>query len=204
MKRETEIKQLLISNAIRLIGTGGFEAATTKALAYSDGDLPDLKMNEAYIYRLFDSKEHIYEAAFSVLDTELFYAFKRAVDRVGTLNSNDKDAFFTFFENAWKFILRNEERCRFYVRYYHSIYFKGSSLENHNKHFEIIVNEMTSAFKEEADVFAIMHAVFTTLLDFAIRVYNGDLEDNEINRIHIFNVLYSMMSTYFKDPAEAS
>lgn len=38
-----------------------------------------------------------------------------------------------------------------------------------------------------------------TLFDFAIRVYNGELEDNEINRPHIFNVLYSVMAIYFKE-----
>lgn len=32
-----------------------------------------------------------------------------------------------------------------------------------------------------------------------IRVYNGELEDNETNRPQIFNVLYSIIATYFKD-----
>ena len=49
-----------------------------------------------------------------------------------------------------------------------------------------------------------MHSVFTALLDFSIRVYNGDLEDNEDNLSNICNVLYCMMSTYFKKPAEVS
>ena len=52
MKREAEIKELLINNTIRLIAEGGFEKATTKELAHC-GDAPaDLKMNEVYIYRL--------------------------------------------------------------------------------------------------------------------------------------------------------
>ena len=57
MKRETEIKSLIISNAIRLIAEGGFEKATTKELAYSGGNLPDQKMNEVYIYRLYSLGE---------------------------------------------------------------------------------------------------------------------------------------------------
>jgi hypothetical protein len=62
-----------------------------------------------------------------------------------------------------------------------------------------MIAEMTPIFKEEADVVSILHSVFTAMFDFAIRVYNGDLEDNEINRPHIFNVLYCMMALYFKD-----
>lgn len=43
MKREAEIKELLISNAINLIAEGGFEKATTKELTHYGGHLPDLK-----------------------------------------------------------------------------------------------------------------------------------------------------------------
>ena len=53
-------------------------------------------------------------------------------------------------------------------------------------------------FKEGADVTSIMHSVFTTLLDFAIRVYNGDLTDTDTNREHIFNVLFGAMAIYMK------
>ena len=83
--------------------------------------------------------------------------------------------------------------------YYYSIYFKGESLETHQKHFTSIVKSFNPLFKEEADVISIMHSVFTALLDFAIRVYNGELEDSDINRPHIFNVLYCMLATYFKE-----
>lgn len=204
MKREAEIKELLISNAIHLIAEGGFEKATTKELTLSGGHLNGLKMNEVYIYRLFGSKEKVYEAAFLELDTELYRAFRDAVEKVGGFETNTKEHIFEFFEMSWKFILRNEERFRCYVRYYYSIYFKGSSAEAHKKLFGAMINEIAPVFKEEADAPAILHSVFTTMLDFAVRVYNGDLEDNEINRPHIFNVLYCMMMTYFKDPAKAS
>ena len=199
MKREAEIKELLISNAIRLIAEGGFEKATTKELAHCRGSLPDFKMNEAYIYRLFGNKENLYEAAFVCLDNELFYAFRHGVQALGGFTSDSKDRLYKFFLMAWRFILGNEARCRCYVRYYYSIYFKGHSLEAHKKLFGEIVAEMAPFFKEEADVVSILHSVFTTLLDFGIRVYNGELEDSDINTPHIFNVLYCMMATYFKD-----
>ena len=72
-------------------------------------------------------------------------------------------------------------------------------MEKHQRHFDAIVERFRPLFIEEADVKTIMQSIFNALLDFAIRVYNKDLEDNEINRPHIFNVLYCMMMTYFKE-----
>ena len=204
MKREADVRALLVANAIHLIAEGGFEKATTKELTHSGGDLPDFRMNETYIYRLFGSKESLYENAFIRLDQELFYAFRQGVEAVGGFEGDTKRRLYDFFLRAWDFVLKNEERCRCYVRYYYSIYFKGNSLKAHKKLFEGIVAEMTPIFTDEADVEAILHSVFTTLFDFAIRVYNGDLADDEKNRPHVFNVLYCMMMTYLRDSAKAS
>ena len=199
MKRETEIKELLINNAIRLIAEGGFEKATTKELAFSGGSLDGFKMNEVYIYRLFGSKEVLYAAAFSALDRELYDAFYKGIEIVGDFGQDIKEKMYKFFLMAWDFILGNENRCRCYVRYYYSVYFTGNSAIAHKRLFEGMVAAMAPIFKEEADVSAIIHSVFTTLFDFAIRVYNGDLENSEENVPHVFNVLYCMMATYFKD-----
>ena len=43
MKREAEVRDLFIANAIRLIAEGGFENATTKALTLEGGHLPSVR-----------------------------------------------------------------------------------------------------------------------------------------------------------------
>lgn len=160
-------------------------------------------MNEVYIYRFFGSKESLYEAAFLRLDTELVSAFQQSIEAIGGFAGERTDKLLGFFALAWKFVLGDEERCRCYVRYYYSAYFKKRSREAHKKLFEGIVAAMAPIFKEEADVEAILHSVFAALFNFAILVYDGELEDSDTNRIHIFNVLYCMMVTYFKDYAKA-
>ncbi len=200
MKHEADIRELLIRNAIHLIAEGGFEKATTKELTHCGGDLPDCRMNEVYLYRIFGSKEALYQSVFVRLDDELFDAFGSAVATVGGFDEDKRERMYTFFQMAWRFILGNEERCRCYIRYYYSVYFRGRSIEAHNRLFEGMISKLTPLFKKEADVVSILHSVFTALFDFCIRVYNGDLEDNEENRPHIFNVLYCMMATYFKEP----
>ena len=204
MKHEAEIRELLINNTIRLIAEGGFEKATTKEITYCGGNLPDVKMNEVYIYRIFGSKENLYEVVFARLDNEVYQAFRRGAVAVGGFGGGSREKIYEFIRLAWRFILGNEDKCRCYVRYYYSVYFKGSSRDTHRKLFASVISEMAPAFKAEADIVSIMHSVFSTLLDFGIRVYNGDLEDNDDSIEHICNVLYCMMSTYFKDPAEAS
>ena len=199
MKREAEIKELLINNVIRLVAEGGFEKATTKAITYSGETLSDIKLNEVYIYRLFENKEHLYERTFEFLDAKLLFAFKDAVGEIDEIGTEIKNKLNKVFLKVWCFVLENETVCRCYVRYYYSVYFRGRSLEVHNKHFESVIEAFLPLFKKEADVKAIMHCVFTTLLDFAIRVYNGELENNSINASNIFNVIYCVMSSYFRE-----
>ena len=202
MKRELDVSALLIQNAIHLIAEGGFEAATTKNLTHCGGSFPDFKMNEVYIYRLFGSKEHLLEQAFIYLDRELFVALQSGLDSIGgapAIIAKPKESFFAFMKQAWAFLLKNEERCRCYVRFYYSVYFKGEARECHKRLFRGIKDVLGGVFKEEVDADAVIHSVFTTMFDFAIRVYNGELEDSEDTCLHVFNVLYCMMMTYLKD-----
>lgn len=197
MKNEKDVRQLLICNTIRLVAEGGFEKATTKAITYSGGELQDFNLNEVYIYRLFGSKEQLYAAAFMTLDKEYVFALRKSIEFYNASEETVQEQLYERFARAWQLVLKNEARCRYYLRYYYSTYFIGRSRANHNQLFDEIVEEFSPLFKEEADVRSIMHSVFTTLLDFAIRVYNGDLANTEKNRSHIFSVLYRTMAIYF-------
>ena len=199
MKYEAEIREILIQNTIHLVAEGGFEMATTRAIATekTEIELP-IRMNEVYIYRLFGGKARLYEAAFICLDEELFSAFRRGVESVGGLETDTKEHLYAFFMKTWNFLLCNEERCRCYVQYYYSVYFKGHSLKVHKKLFDGMTAPFHPLFKDETDTHMILHSMFTTILDFAIRVYNDDMEDNEKNRRFVFNVLYYTIVAYLK------
>lgn len=51
MKRNENIRQAFIQSAIRVVARVGLDKTTTKAIAADAG------LNEAYIYRCFESKE---------------------------------------------------------------------------------------------------------------------------------------------------
>lgn len=198
MKQEAKIKEIFIINTIHLIATSGFDGATVRRIAELSRSQSGLKLSETYVYRLFGSKENLYRAAFEFLDKELYVAFMQGVEVTRGFTYSLKDRMYNFFLEAWKLLLKREDRFRCYLSYYHSSYFSGEVLKEHHKLFAGIVQQLSPLFKEEADVFSIMHSVLTTLLDFAFRVYNGDLADIEENRVHMFNVVYSTMSLYFK------
>ena len=204
MSKEEDISSILIDNAIHLIAEGGFEKATTKNLAHYAKPSADFKMNEVYIYRLFGSKENLYEKAFLTLDMEFGEAVNNALASSWGIVLDTKKKMYEFFLRVWEFVLINETRCRCYVRYYYSVYFKGTAVKNHQKKFDMIVQAFKPLFIEEADVDAIMHSIFISLLDFAIRVYNNMLINSEENRLHIFNVLYSIISSYLKNADTSS
>ena len=198
MKFESEIREQLVENTIHLVAEGGFEKATTRAIICNQHPDINIKLNEVYIYRLFGSKEELYAEAFSKLDNELIGEVARYMVEFRNSSDSVQKKFNLLFMHLWRFLMRNEDYCRCYVRYYYSVYFTGESLQKHNQFFDKVVVKFKPLFKNEADVSSLIHYAFLTMLDFAIRVYNGDLEDSQTNATHIFNVLYVSLASYFK------
>lgn len=199
MKNGDAIRNALVENTISLIGNGGFEKATTKAIVSLGIDDPSIKLNEVYIYRVFGSKELLYAEAFSVLDTELFTRVRNAVAQSFYIEGTFRDRMQSLFDKMWEFLIGNECRCRCYVRYYYSAYFREQTMRNHRKHLSTQKEFFATIFKEESDTVTLIHNTFMTMMDFAIRVFNGEIENDEENTYHIFNLLYYSLTPYF-DP----
>lgn len=199
MKNGNEIKETLLNNTIRLIGDCGFEKATTKAIVALGISDPKIRLNEVHIYRVFGSKERLYAEAFSVLDNELFAKVRESVRNFFDDPCPFQDRMKHLFDKLWRFLLGNECRCRCYVRFYYSAYFREQTLREHRSLLLSQEPMFRLIFKEESDVISLIHTTFMTMMDFAIRVYNGDLEDTKENAYHIFNLLYYSLSSYF-DP----
>ncbi len=187
-----EIRQALLESTVNAVASVGFEGATTKAIASSKG------INEAYIYRLFGGKEKLFAAAFEMLDLELISAIQRS----GALNASTEDVegeLRRIFSGVWRFVLQNRDRCFAYVRYYFSNYYIELSHSSHMAAYASIVSAMSPLFRERADVTSLMHHVLSSLLDFAVRVHNGDIPDDSDSAEHIFRVLFCVFRPYLRD-----
>jgi AcrR family transcriptional regulator len=201
MNYAEEVKQTLINNTVKLISEGGFERATTRAIAFGNTSEHGVKLNEAYIYRLFGGKEDLYKEVFLLIDQAMSNELAKYIDGNAALIFDTKNELRRIFDKAWHLLLQHEMTIRCYVRYYHSAYFKGELLSTHRQIFKRVIDKFSPLFREEADVFEIMHSVFMSLLNFAERVYNGVLENRPDNVEHVFNVLYCIVSFYLKDNA---
>jgi AcrR family transcriptional regulator len=199
MKNETIIREALIKNTTRLIGEGGFEKSTTNAIVHDMTHAPGIKLNEVYIYRIFGSKERLYADVFAELDTELFATVAEALDVFERKDIEFRERLSIVFDRLWRFLLGNEIKTRCYVRYFYSTYYREKSHRDHRKKLDAAAQRFAPAFTKESNVHALIHAVFMTMLDFAIQVHNGDLEDNEDTAYHVFNLLYHSLYCYLRE-----
>ena len=191
MKRD-ELRQQLIDGTIQVIAEEGLDKATTKQVGSRT------QINEAYIYRCFSGKEDMFAKTFDSLDHELIDAILQNVNvmYVGGLETEVRCR--VFFFKVWEFLLGNRAKCLAYVRYYYSPYFVKFSAEDHKKRFAPVLEEFSGIFLPEADVWMILNHILNVMLDFAIKVHNGQMSDADNYSEHVFRVVFRSVEQYFK------
>ena len=197
VKNEELFREIFVANTLRLVSEGGFEAATTRAIAGERREVNNVRINEAHIYRIYGRKEHLFAEVFSMLDSELLAAVGDGLDAFSSEPDKRKQWELLFYK-LWNFLLLREDRCRYYIRYYYSVYYKGEPLRVHNAKFRDFVCDLMPYFVENADVCAILQHVVTVVLSFAVCVYNGTMANDEDNVPHVFNVVYSSVAPYLR------
>ena len=190
--KHTNVKETLIDRAITVLGSAGMDKATTKAIVAGTG------ISEVYIYRHFASKEDLLAKAFEKLDDELVQKAMLHVHVMYIPSMAYPDRCRFFFTAVWEFLLQNQTKCTAYIRYYHSQYFSKYSVEAHKDRFLPLVSKFQDAFQEDANVWMLLNHILTTMLDHAMKVYDGQLPNNEDTAEHIFRVIYHAVSPYFK------
>ena len=191
--KQDETRRRLIDGTIHVIARDGLDKATTKQIGI------ETSVNEAYIYRCFEDKEDLFAKTFEALDQELFANGMRYIPVMYTQNMAYEMRCWIFFGAIWKFLLGNRDKCLAFVRYYYSPYFARNSAEEHKKRFVPLIEKFKDAFREEANVWMIMNHILTTMLDFAIKVYNGAVPDNDDTAEHVFRLIYVSIRQYFKN-----
>ncbi len=190
--KQDETRQKLIDGTIHVIARDGLDKATTKQIGN------DTAINEVYIYRCFSDKEDMFSKTFDSLDEELVTV---AMKNVCIMYMNELE-FETrcrlFYSAVWRFILRNSDKCLAYIRYYYSTYFKKNSARSHKERFVPLIEKFKGAFRDESNVWMIFNHMLMTVLDFAVRVFDGSVPDNDDTEEHVFRLIYYSAQQYFK------
>ena len=103
-----------------------------------------------------------------------------------------------FFAAIWKFLIGNRDKCLAFVRYYYSPYFQKYSAEKHRLRYQPLMDKFSPAFIEEADVWMILNHILNVMLDFAVKVHNGQMSSDDDYAEHVFRVVYRSIEQYFK------
>ena len=100
---------------------------------------------------------------------------------------------FLLWKQSWEFILKNEADCIFYIRYYYSADCRAQAYDTHLKHFHALIEKVRPAFKPGTNVDMLVHQIFDTMLAFATRVLNGEMENSEATTQWTFEQIYSFV-----------
>ena len=187
-----ETRAKLISQTVSVIANFGLDKTTTKAIVADTG------INEAYIYRYFAGKEDLLAKTFDSLDNELV---EKALQYLPAMYDTDREyeaRCRDYFFPIWQFLLGNREKCLAYVQYFYSPYFPRLSAENHYLRFTPVVEKFREAFIEEAEVWLILNHILNVALDFAVKVHNNQMPEDDNYGEHVFRVIYASIKQYFK------
>lgn len=193
MRKVENTKQAFIESAVRVVARDGLDKTTTKAIATDAG------LNEANIYRCFESKEDLLRAAFHMEDVDFAYFLKQNLHVMHVQNTPWKEQAFQLWSVSWRFILERRDDCLFYLRYYYSANCRKYAYEEHLKCFQEMFTTMEQTFKPEANVNMVLHQVFDTMLSFAARVLGGEMPDDDTTAQWAFEQIYSFVVPNVRD-----
>ena len=93
----------------------------------------------------------------------------------------------------------NKDKCLTFIRYYYSPYFKQYSAESHNRRYKPLVEKFKDAFRDEANVWMLLNHILNVMLDFAVKVFDGAVPNNDDTAEHVFRLIYGSVKQYFRE-----
>jgi len=191
------MRETLLARTITVIANQGLDKTTTKAIVTGTG------INEAYIYRCFADKEDLLAKTFDSLDNELVRAVLQYLPVMSMTELDYEMRCRYYFFPVWQFLLGNREKCLAFVQYYYSPHFEKLSANAHQQRYQTLVDKFRVAFKDEADVWMILNHILNVMLDFAVKVHNGRMSEEDNYAEHVFRVIYASIKQYFKTSKES-
>ena len=187
------MKETLLARTITVIASEGLDKTTTKAIVTGTG------INEAYIYRNFSDKEDLLAKAFEEVDREIVDKAMEHISAMYTRDMGYEARCRYFFFSMWEYFLDNKEKSLTFIRYYYSPYFKKYSAEAHRQRYECLVSNFEHSFAPDIDAKILLNYIFNIMLNFAVKVFDGELPNDDNTSMQIFGLIYNSMRVYFKE-----
>lgn len=146
MRSLNEVREALLNSTVRIVSQYGLGRTTTKLIA------ADAQINEAYIYRCYDSKDSLLQATFHMEDVCLAEHVRKSLPVMRIRGLNWKERCFLLWKSCWEFILHKPDDCRFYLQYYYSASCRRHAYDEHLKYFHSLFNEIRPVFRPDTNV----------------------------------------------------
>lgn len=182
-----EMRQVFIDSAVRVVARDGMEKTTTKAIA------SEAKLNEAYIYKCFFGKDDLLSAALHMEDVNFANLLQKTLPIMHMPGLSWKERAYILWKKSWDLILSKPADCIFYIRYYYSASCRAHAYETHLACFQPLIEKASKSFKPGTHMDMLIHQIFSTMLFFASRVMNGELENSEETTQWAFEQIYSFV-----------
>lgn len=190
--KQDEIRRRLIGGAIRVIARDGLDKATTKSIS------AEAPASEVYIYRYFSDKDDLLAKAFESIDTELAKVCMQHVGIIYSADASFEICCRAYYSLIWRHVIENRDKFTAYIRYYYSPYFMRYSASSQNEIYAPLVSKFSQIFEDDTNVWIILGHIMNTVLDFAVKVYNGEVPDDEETKELVFRLIYCSVRQYFK------
>lgn len=188
--RQSNHRQKLIASTFRTVAEFGIENATSKRISTNAG------VNEAILFRFFESKENLLNQAFVCVGDELYVIVHDALEIFDDHTLNYETQCRLLFARCWEYLLKNADKCRYYLRFYHSSYYaehvKNRAESGTLGFFDRILPCMPNLPNTEATKILLLQ-LLDSALAFAVRVIDGELSDRSFAAEQVFRMLFNMV-----------
>ncbi len=191
--KEDEIRAMLMDSASYVIATEGYYKATTKRIARQ------AKLNEAYIYRYYESKEDLIRTAFALNDRNLAELIMDLVPKLEEDGRPWEDRCRALFICAWELMVSVDYDARFYVRYYYSEQYRIYAKAGHDKCYAPVAARLGQFFRPGVDASAVLKFVFEATIAMVFRTVSGDTDYTDEKLEQHFRLVYQAVRPYFRD-----
>lgn len=182
----------LIDSTVRVIARDGLDKASIRTIS-SDCQIPN-----PYIYQHFKDKDDLFVSSFSREDSILASEFLSVFSSVHDAIKDTETRCQVIWLRLWNYMMGHQEGIQFYVRYHYSTYYDRYSKAEHLERFLPLAEAIQGCFEANANVQVLLQHILDNMMNMAMKVYSGELSDNDETRTHCFTLTLASIAPYLK------
>ena len=169
-----EMRNALIQSAIHIVACEGIDKVKVDKVAHAAG------LNVAYLYRIFGGKEGLFLETFQQIDIEMREYILGHVGILFADNIQQEERWNNFIMNLWEYVLSDQEKCTFFIRYYYTSYFDSYSSNERKECYMKVLDKMTPAFKVGVDVWKQLNYIYDVIFSSVVKVLRNHESKEEV------------------------